>query len=196
VSNSSTKGSTAHGVVGTFNTTGGAVSITTGDVSTEGFAAIGVVGFAAPGSALTIDTTAGTLSTKGINAHGINAVTGSFPSFSSSGTLTIDAGDITTEGSAACGVFASANGGAIDIDAKGDIWRRRRAQTFAWDAVRDPRSSQPIAARAAARRRDVRTAARLGYHAGGAGGRGGAEGLRRACRNLDEHGEIPSQVGL
>jgi fibronectin-binding autotransporter adhesin len=117
----STQGGGANGVEATFNGSSGAATITTANVNTQGFIAIGVVGLTGgPNAALTIDTTAGTIDTKGTFATGINAVTGSFPGTVNAGTLTIRAGNITTEGNAV-GIVADANGGAINITASGAI---------------------------------------------------------------------------
>jgi len=118
----STTGAAAFGVIGTFSGTSGPVSITTGDVHTEGNLAIAVGGFSGgPDADLTIDTTAGTITTLGTNGHGINAVTSSFSLPANAGLLDIDAGDISTAGGGANGIFASAKGGAIDIELSGDI---------------------------------------------------------------------------
>lgn len=119
----STQGAGANGVEATFNGASGAATIKTADVNTQGFLSIGVVGLTqGPNAPLTIDTTAGTIHTHGLFATGINAVTGSFPfSPPNAGTLTINAGNITTEGAGAAAIIANANGGAINITAGGAI---------------------------------------------------------------------------
>jgi fibronectin-binding autotransporter adhesin len=117
----STKGGGSHGVgVGGAS---GVVTITTADITTEGFAASGIqAGNSGPNSAMTIDTTAGKILTKGWIGAGISAGTGSFTSGqANAGLLTIRAGDIETQGESATAISAGAYNGAIDITVTGAL---------------------------------------------------------------------------
>ena len=117
----STTGNAAGGVGTSNGSVGSPVMITTGNINTTGNLSSGISGLAkGPNNALTIHSTAGTIHTKGSNAPGINAVTGSFPFATNTGTLTIRSGDITTDGGSAA-IVASANRGAINITASGAI---------------------------------------------------------------------------
>ena len=104
-----TAGTVAGGVTATFSGASGAATVTTANVSNSGDFGIGVSGSTGgPNAALTIDTTAGTIHTTGDNAPGIQAITGQFPfSPNNTGTNTIRAGNITTDGNS-IGILATA----------------------------------------------------------------------------------------
>lgn len=117
----STKGSGAN-AVGT-GTSSGIVSITTGDVHTEGFASIGVAGFnSGPDSDMTIDTRGGTITTLGQLAPGINAFGGTFVGgIANAGTITIRSGDIAAMGISSSAIVAGTYNGVIHIEVYGAL---------------------------------------------------------------------------
>ena len=117
----STKGDGSFGIV--VGSTSGIVDITTADIKTEGELSNGIqAGNTGPDSAMTIDTTAGKITTLGMYASGISANTGSFVTHhANAGLLQILAGDIEVTGQGGYGVVAGAYNGPIDISVLGDI---------------------------------------------------------------------------
>jgi hypothetical protein len=117
----STKGDGSDGIG--VGSTSGVVSITTADVKTEGSTAMGVfAGNTGPNSAMTIDTTAGKITTNGQDSHGIDAVTGNnITGTANAGLLKILAGDIDVEGLGSSAIYANAYNGPIDIEVSGDL---------------------------------------------------------------------------
>lgn len=116
----SSEGASSHGI--SVGNTSGVVKITTADVTTEGDLSNGIqAGNTGPNSAMTIDTTAGKITTKGWSATGISVGTGSVSTGKNAGLLKILAGDIETQGESAVGIGAAAYDGSIEIEVNGDI---------------------------------------------------------------------------
>ncbi|HWA86128.1 MAG TPA: hypothetical protein VG710_07905, partial [Opitutus sp.] len=117
----SSKGDGAGGIgVGSSS---GAVSITTADVKTEGWSAYGIqASNTGPDSDMTIDTTAGKITTTGKAADGIGATTGFSPlTDPNAGLLTIKAGDIDVEGEDSSAISASTYNGGLNIEVYGAL---------------------------------------------------------------------------
>ena len=109
----STTGADAHGVGVLTNL--GDITIDTGTISTAGIGAAGITAVSDIGD---IDITADTITTSGATASlanpgaiGITATTGG------TGTVTVDAGDITTTGTGATGIFATTADGLASVTA-------------------------------------------------------------------------------
>jgi outer membrane autotransporter protein len=101
----------------------GVVSITTGDIKTEGWSAYGILaGNTGPNNAMTIDTRAGKITTTGDSANGIGANSGSiFYKKANAGLVKILAGDIDVQGKSSGGISASTYNGAMDVQLFGTL---------------------------------------------------------------------------
>jgi uncharacterized protein with beta-barrel porin domain len=113
--NISTAGNGAFGIVA-INDGAGAVTVTsTGNITTAGDGAYGIFAVGRGAGAVTVTST-GNITTAGSNARGILAVN------DGAGAVTVTStGNISTAGNGAYGIRASSNGGAVTVTSTGNI---------------------------------------------------------------------------